>query len=186
MRRFVLISQAARPSSIRFPLAPGNHVIGRSSGCEIVIPCQSVSRRHARLSVSSDHIELQDLNSSNGTFVEDRKIRNGSVRVGQAVRFGLQEFILELLKEEVDPPTRRRSKSQVVTPMPKASDLTAAQRRVYQLLLEGISEKEVAERLTISQHTVHAHVRKIYGHFGVHSRAALLAQSRMLEREGEA
>ena len=46
---------------------------------------------------------------------------------------------------------------------------------VRRLLLTGKSEKVVAEELYISPHTVHSHVKQIYKHFGVSSRAELMA-----------
>jgi DNA-binding CsgD family transcriptional regulator len=56
-----------------------------------------------------------------------------------------------------------------------AKKLSGAQRRVLLLLLDGLSEKDAAERLTISPHTVHNHVRDIYSILNVHTRAELLA-----------
>ena len=43
------------------------------------------------------------------------------------------------------------------------------------LLLEGGSEKEVAQQLGISRNTVHVYVQSLYRHFGVSSRAELMA-----------
>lgn len=50
------------------------------------------------------------------------------------------------------------------------------QQEVLDELLQGRSEKEIAGRLGISVHTVHHHVRALYGRFGVHTRAELLSQ----------
>jgi len=54
--------------------------------------------------------------------------------------------------------------------------LTTAERRVFDLILSGLAEKEIAHRLEISPNTVHCHVRKIYDAFGVSSRAELMAR----------
>ena len=53
--------------------------------------------------------------------------------------------------------------------------MTEAQLNVLQLLLKGMAEKQVAESLFISQHTVHSHVKQIYRVLGVQSRAELMA-----------
>ena len=53
--------------------------------------------------------------------------------------------------------------------------LTPRQRQVLAHLLGGDGEKQVAYRLKISVHTVHAHVRQIYRVFRVHSQNELLA-----------
>lgn len=61
--------------------------------------------------------------------------------------------------------------------------LNAMQRDTLQLLLTGASEKEIAQRMNRSPHTVHSHVKKIYRQFGVSSRAELL--SRFIDRGGD-
>ena len=56
-----------------------------------------------------------------------------------------------------------------------ATPLTPAERRVLHLLLTGLSEKLIAERLERSYHTTHESVTSIYRKFGVNNRAALMA-----------
>jgi DNA-binding NarL/FixJ family response regulator len=53
--------------------------------------------------------------------------------------------------------------------------LTRRMRQILPLLMQGLSEKEVARRLGCSPHTVHIHVTRMYARLGVHSRAELLA-----------
>ncbi len=48
-------------------------------------------------------------------------------------------------------------------------------RQTLECLLEGDSEKQVAKRLGLSQHTVHQYVKDLYRRLGVSSRAELLA-----------
>jgi DNA-binding CsgD family transcriptional regulator len=52
---------------------------------------------------------------------------------------------------------------------------TGRQRELLDLLKSGHSEKEAAQKLQISFHTVHVHVKKIYQRFGVSSRHELLS-----------
>jgi DNA-binding winged helix-turn-helix (wHTH) protein len=55
-------------------LPAGAYLIGRGSGCAVVIDEPSVSREHARLTVSRDALRLTDLGSKNGTFVGSTRI----------------------------------------------------------------------------------------------------------------
>ena len=48
-------------------------------------------------------------------------------------------------------------------------------RQTLELLLAGDSEKQIAAKLKISQHTVHDYVKRVYRQFGVGTRAELLA-----------
>ncbi len=54
-------------------------------------------------------------------------------------------------------------------------ELSDRQRDVLLLLLRGYSEKEVANDLGVSTHTVHTHVKRLYTEFDVSSRGELLA-----------
>jgi pSer/pThr/pTyr-binding forkhead associated (FHA) protein len=49
-------------------------IIGRDPDCDIIIPDRQVSRHHARLTLSSMGIELEDLTSKNGTYVKGKQI----------------------------------------------------------------------------------------------------------------
>jgi len=55
-------------------LPAGTHLIGRGAGCAVRIDAPSVSREHARLTVSRDDLVLTDLGSKNGTFVRSARI----------------------------------------------------------------------------------------------------------------
>ncbi len=69
--------------------------VGRGENNDIVIPHASVSRNHARLVRRDGFFELTDLNSTNGSYVNDQLVQ-GSVRVasGSEVRFGDIRFLL--------------------------------------------------------------------------------------------
>ncbi|HKD18241.1 MAG TPA: FHA domain-containing protein [Thermoanaerobaculia bacterium] len=58
----------------RIPLEPGETIIGRDPGATVFIDDRSVSRRHARIFVSDEAAILEDLDSKNGTFVQDKKV----------------------------------------------------------------------------------------------------------------
>ena len=49
----------------------GEMIIGRGSACDLVIDQESLSRKHARLSVGDGAVLVEDLGSTNGTYVND-------------------------------------------------------------------------------------------------------------------
>lgn len=63
-------------------------VLGRRDSCDIVLPDESVSRRHARLEPRKEGWLITDLNSSNGTFVNGVRIRTASLSPGDTVKLG--------------------------------------------------------------------------------------------------
>jgi DNA-binding winged helix-turn-helix (wHTH) protein len=56
------------------PLAEGENLIGRDPSCSVWLDQPGVSRRHARVVVTDDRAEIEDLGSTNGTFVSDTRI----------------------------------------------------------------------------------------------------------------
>jgi serine/threonine protein kinase len=84
---------------LRTKVVPGEYVIGREAGCELVVPVEGVSRKHARLTINFDNSFIEDLGSSNGTYVADRKISE-STRLfpNQIIRLGTVTMQLRRLK----------------------------------------------------------------------------------------
>ena len=89
---------------LRTKVTPGDYVIGREAGCSFVVPVDGVSRRHAKLTVNFDHTLIEDLGSSNGTYVADRKItENTRLFPNQTIRLGTVTMHLKRLKYEPPP-----------------------------------------------------------------------------------
>jgi len=83
------------PVPAEYPLLKEEASIGRGEDNDIVIPHPSISRAHARLARRDGAFELTDLNSTNGSYVNNQPVQ-GSVSVvnGSEVRFGDIRFIL--------------------------------------------------------------------------------------------
>ncbi|MBI5586289.1 MAG: FHA domain-containing protein [Deltaproteobacteria bacterium] len=74
--------------------------IGRAPHCEVVLNDPLVSREHALLQNRPEGIVLEDLNSANGTLVNDQRITKVSLHPGDKLRLGLSEILLEQIPEE--------------------------------------------------------------------------------------
>lgn len=55
-------------------LALGSYTLGRESSCDLVIPVQCISRIHARIQLSDDAVDVEDLGSNGGTWLESQPI----------------------------------------------------------------------------------------------------------------
>jgi DNA-binding CsgD family transcriptional regulator len=72
---------------------------------------------------------------------------------------------------------RARTELDVVGPRRRAPDeLTATERRVAELAAAGITNREIARAVFMSEKTVEAHIARVYRKLGIHSRAELGAR----------
>lgn len=73
--------------------------IGRDSACELALGDPEVSRRHARLEAESGVVYVRDLNSSNGTFLNGKRLR-GAVETlaGDEIDVGTTRVIVKDLQ----------------------------------------------------------------------------------------
>ncbi len=72
-----------------FPIYPDKPiVVGRSSDLDMVLVEDMVSRRHAKIAFSSDQITIEDLGSTNGTFVNGEKVKKARLKEGDRVLIG--------------------------------------------------------------------------------------------------
>ena len=63
--------------------------IGRSAPADIVLPDKSISREHCIVGLANDELIVTDLNSTNGTYVDEVRISRATILpVGSVVRFG--------------------------------------------------------------------------------------------------
>jgi DNA-binding winged helix-turn-helix (wHTH) protein len=71
------------------PLAEGENIVGRGVECSLVIEAISVSRRHARFMISAASASVEDLGSTNGTFVNEAPISAATeLKDGDVVTLG--------------------------------------------------------------------------------------------------
>ena len=79
-----------------FDVPAGDVAVGRAIDNHFVLDDPSLSRRHCRMRNTGDGgLYLEDLGSSNGTWVNGRRIERGTARIGDALRFGELNFRLE-------------------------------------------------------------------------------------------
>lgn len=158
--------------------------IGRLLDNVLCLTDAAVSRHHAVLTRTATQCGIRDLGSRNGTLMNGHAIVEAELTIPALVEIGPYELKVfgelryaELEAKADEGSTRNeflRAKS-AYERRQREESLTPAQHRVYNELLCGRTEKEAANVLNISIHTVHTHSRAIYTKFGVSSRGELLS-----------
>ncbi len=72
----------------------GPMTIGRSAECDIAIPVEEISRRHALVKPNAYGLQVEDLGSSNGTYINNKRVQNGQLNPGDELRLDQVRLIL--------------------------------------------------------------------------------------------
>jgi hypothetical protein len=100
-RPFALKFISGKYQGGEFPLKTDKQiVIGRSSELDMVLVEDMVSRKHAKITVASGKITIEDLGSTNGTFVNGEKIKQARLKEGDRILIGTS--ILKLVHQGAD------------------------------------------------------------------------------------
>ena len=93
---WILQSATSDDDAFTFRLAPGAiKTVGRATRADFVVDAALVSRIHCRLTANDSTVEVVDLSSTNGTFVNDRRVKNAMLSSGDRLRVGRVELTIE-------------------------------------------------------------------------------------------
>ena len=121
----------------------GEMLVGRSGDVQIVLSEDMVSRRHARIAFDGQRITIEDLGSTNGTFVNGEKIKRADLKEGDRVLIGSSIFKVVQAETSVGAPRKR----------PDDPGLGRTQARTMTGALEEIPLPDVLQLLGSSKKT---------------------------------
>jgi pSer/pThr/pTyr-binding forkhead associated (FHA) protein len=165
-----------RPDGTRYELVNESATIGRDQANDVVILGDSkVSRSHAEIQFRDGRWLLVDLESRNGTLVNRRRIRNHPLRDRDRIQFGENTFVFFVS----DDPNVTETSDAVTRDIPK---LSRRERQVVALVAEGLTDREIGERLFISTSTVRSHLDRVSEKAGFRRRVDLIRLAATLDQ----
>jgi|SRR5690348_3033826 len=72
----------------------GEMVFGRQADCDVCIPINEISRRHARVRPANGGVLVEDLDSANGSYINGKRIRSGLLHPGEELALDTVRFML--------------------------------------------------------------------------------------------
>ncbi len=87
-------------------LSNGEVILGRSPECTVVIEDSTVSARHARVYTYLTVSYIEDLGSSNGTFLNENKVQKHILKPGDIIRLGKYQLVVD--KPHVDSISKKK------------------------------------------------------------------------------
>lgn len=98
---WTLQSNAPDTDALIFRIPPGTiRTVGRASRADFIVDAALVSRLHCRLTATDDRIEVEDLQSTNGTFVNGARVERAMLANGDRLRVGRVEFKVDKREDE--------------------------------------------------------------------------------------
>lgn len=100
-----------------FPLSGSPMTVGRARDSDLLLDEQGLSRNHARIVPNADGVQIEDLGSTNGSFVNDKRVVRGQARAGDEIAFDTLRFRLvssvplQVRAVQVAPSARTRRRS---------------------------------------------------------------------------
>jgi HD-GYP domain-containing protein (c-di-GMP phosphodiesterase class II) len=127
--------------------------IGRLKGCDVMVDDEAASRRHCTITGRDDVCVVSDLQSANGTFVNEKRITTAELRRGDKVRIG--STVIELFDATSMTSPGRLSNSTTSLSLVEARSQTMVSRAVDPTKLEFLSQvykrKDEADLLQSAQ-----------------------------------
>ncbi len=162
--RLLVVTGPAR--SVQFETDRPVLRLGRDESCDFVIPDTTVSRAHAEIRLSEEGIAIRDLESANGTWVNDESVGRGRVlRSGDRIELGDSQLLFTFEDDYAAPgtlshDTRRSRGASIIGSAPAMDALRATIERLATtdaavlILGESGSGKELVAKAI---HASHAH-----------------------------
>lgn len=91
--KFLLRGVSGAVFSKVFPIT-GPVVIGRAAECDISVPADEMSRRHALVKPTQEGLSVEDLGSANGTYINNKRVSQGFLKPGDELRLDAVRFML--------------------------------------------------------------------------------------------
>ena len=79
-----------------FPLNAETTILGRRTDCTLRIQTSDVSRQHCQLVIKDDGLLVKDLGSSNGTYVNGKRVAETSLSPGDRLTVGPVVFVVQI------------------------------------------------------------------------------------------
>jgi pSer/pThr/pTyr-binding forkhead associated (FHA) protein len=93
---WVLITADNAEFPFTFRILPGNiKTVGRATRADFIVDAPLVSRLHCRLTAGAAELEVIDLESTNGTFVNGERIERAILKKGDRLGVGRVEMMVE-------------------------------------------------------------------------------------------
>jgi len=141
----------------KFPLDKKSITVGRGDDNDLTIDDEFISRVHLKAETDGDEINIEDLESSNGTFVKTKKIKMANIKIGESFSCGgVEIFLKEGTFEEFKTTVHlaqvfngiQKDNKQKFRPLKTKVMLDVYNEMLKQIIYTGLSSKDFSDFLS--------------------------------------
>src|SRR5262245_53345847 len=143
--RFEFAVRSGKETGRTIAVATGQSItLGRLKGCDVVVDDEAASRRHCTITAREDAVVVADLQSANGTYVNEKRINTVELGKGDKIRIG--STVIELVDSMVSASAVQKTAAQGVAASTTTLSIvetrsnTLVQRSVDPTKLEFLSQ----------------------------------------------
>ena len=140
-RLFALKFISGKYQGGEFPLRTDRQiVIGRSSELDMVLVEDMVSRKHAKITVSGGKITIEDMGSTNGTFVNGEKVKQARLKEGDRILIGssILKVVQQGAGEELDERAAKQMLEQAAVQADKQTKVSSMTGKIEEIPLPDL------------------------------------------------
>jgi pSer/pThr/pTyr-binding forkhead associated (FHA) protein len=95
---WILKTEETADPTLLFRILPGSiKTVGRATGADFIVDAALVSRVHCRLTAGATELEVLDLDSTNGTFVNGERTARALLKTGDRLGVGRVDLIVSVV-----------------------------------------------------------------------------------------
>lgn len=121
---WLLVADSGSLAGQEFVISSERCTIGRGSHCDISISASQLAREHAEFTIENHQLQIRDLGSSSGVYVNDERVQKGIIQSGDKIRLDVYRF------QAIGPDTGKRKRRVLPAPQlveKKSIDTSAKQ-----------------------------------------------------------
>lgn len=166
MKKRWLVVRPGKAGQEEIVLSKQTYQIGRGTDCAIRLPSKNVSGTHASLVIKDDTITLIDLDSTNGTFVNGKRVKKTQLHNKDKIQFA---DLAVVYREQAVSAEYQSSRQRTETCFPRLEN--AKGTRIYQFLQQlsatGIIEQRELQELAGEWESLQQSARRLDGLYGL-------------------
>jgi hypothetical protein len=164
MTQFALRFISGKYQGGEFPLRMEREiVIGRSSDLDMVLVEDMVSRKHAKIATAANQIVIQDLGSTNGTFVNGEKVKKVRLKEGDRILIGTSIIKLVAVSADSGQPSEAEARARLESNAQRRSAQSGQTQRPMSGTIEEIPLPDLLQLLSTSRKSGVLSIRAEHG-----------------------